>query len=137
MKILTTILLVAVMFIANNMSAQNKTITVTVVNATSDEGKIGYALYDKANFMGKAIQGKNGKIVNGKSTVVFKDVPSGEYAVVCYHDKNNNNKMDFSPQRMPLEDFGTSNNVMVMGPPQFENSKFVVADKNVTLEIKF
>ena len=137
MKFLTTIILVATLFIVNNLSAQNKTITVTVVNATSDEGKIGYALYDKANFMGKAIQGKNGKIVNGKSTVVFKDVPSGEYAIICYHDKNDNDKMDFSPQKMPLEDYGMSNNHMAFAPPNFENGKFVVANKNVTLEIKF
>ena len=137
MKLIATILVAATMFIANNLSAQNKTITVTVVNASSDEGKIGYALYNKANFMGKALQGKNGKIVNGKSTVIFKNVPSGEYAVVCYHDKNDNDKMDFSSQKMPLEDYGMSNNHMAFAPPSFENGKFVVADKNVTLEIKF
>ena len=45
--------------------------------------------------------------------------------------------MDFAPNRMPLEDFGASNNNMSFGPPQFENAKFVVADKNVSLEIKF
>ncbi len=45
--------------------------------------------------------------------------------------------MDFSPNRMPLEDFGASNNVMAFAPPTFENAKFVVKDKEVSLEIKF
>ncbi|MGB1284878.1 MAG: DUF2141 domain-containing protein [Polaribacter sp.] len=45
--------------------------------------------------------------------------------------------MDFQPNGMPMEDFGSSNNVMVMGPPQYESSKFAVTDKDVSLEIKF
>ena len=38
---------------------------------------------------------KNAKIENGKSVVTFTDVPKGEYAVICFHDKNDNDKMDF------------------------------------------
>lgn len=140
MKFLLSILVVAMLSISNSLTAQNtktQTITVTVVNATSDAGKIGFALYTKENFMGKPLQGKEGKIKDGKSTVVFENVPSGEYAITCYHDKNNNDKMDFSANRMPLEDYGASNNVMNFGPPNFDDAKFKVADKNVTLEIKF
>ena len=51
--------------------------------------------------------------------------------------KNDNDKMDFQPNGMPLEDFGASNNVMRMGPPMYEDSKFQVTDKDVSLEIKF
>jgi uncharacterized protein (DUF2141 family) len=138
MKFLLSILVVAMLSITNSIIAQNtKTITVTVVNATSDTGKIGYALYNKDNFGLKPIQGKEGKIVNGKSTVVFENVPSGEYAVTCYHDKNNNNKMDFAANGMPLEDYGSSNNVMAFAPPSYENAKFMLKDENLKLEIKF
>jgi uncharacterized protein (DUF2141 family) len=38
---------------------------------------------------------------------------------------------------MPKEDYGASNNVMNFGPPQYEDSKFIVSDKNVSLNIKF
>jgi uncharacterized protein (DUF2141 family) len=38
---------------------------------------------------------------------------------------------------MPLESYGASNNVMNFGPPKYEDAKFVVADKNVSLEIRF
>ncbi|MGB0891398.1 MAG: DUF2141 domain-containing protein [Flavobacteriaceae bacterium] len=137
MKILSTVLLIAVMFISNKISAQERTITATVVNVTSNEGKVSYALYDKDSFMKKPIQAKTSKISEGKSIVVFKNIPAGEYAIICFHDKNNNNKMDFQPNGMPMEDFGSSNNVMVMGPPQYESSKFAVTDKDVSLEIKF
>ncbi|WP_439127403.1 DUF2141 domain-containing protein [Polaribacter sp.] len=142
MKFLASFLILTMLTITNSITAQNqntatKTITVTVVNATSDTGKIGFALYTKDNFMRKPIQGKEGKIKNGKSTVVFENVPSGEYAITCYHDKNNNDRMDFSKNRMPLEDYGASNNVMAFAPPTFENAKFLLKDKNLELDIKF
>ena len=45
--------------------------------------------------------------------------------------------MDFKANGMPLEDYGASNNNMTFGPPNFEDAKFIVTDKNVSLEIKF
>lgn len=138
MKFLVSVVLAASLFISDKINAQdNVNIKVTVVNVTSDDGKIGFALYNKDNFMKTPVQGTNGKIIDGKSTVTFKDVTPGTYAIVCYHDKNNNDKMDFSAQRMPLEDYGASNNHMAFAPPSFENAKFVVSDKDVSLDIKF
>ena len=127
-----------VSFITNSLIAQEKaSITAVVINVSSDTGKVGFALYDKATFMLKPIQTRNVKIVDGKSTVTFENVSYGEYAVICYHDKNDNNKMDFSPNGMPIEDYGASNNVMTYGPPTFDRAKFAVSEKNVSLKIKF
>tara|TARA_R110002049_G_scaffold609_3_gene3420 strand:+ start:1275 stop:1688 length:414 start_codon:yes stop_codon:yes gene_type:complete len=137
MKILVSILVVAMLTITNSLTAQNKTITVTVANISSDEGKVGFALYNKDNFMKKPIQGKEGKIVDGKTIITFDNIAPGEYAVTCYHDKNNNGKMDFSKYRMPLEDYGASNNVMAFAPPTFEGAKFILKDENLKIAIKF
>ncbi len=137
MKLILAIIATTMLLITNSITAQNNTITATVVNVTSDSGKVGFALYNKTNFRMKPLQGATSKIVNGKSVVVFENIEAGEYAVVCYHDKNNNDKMDFQPNGMPLEDYGASNNVMNFGPPKFEDAKFTIIDKNVSLEIKF
>jgi uncharacterized protein (DUF2141 family) len=138
MKFLVASLVTAVLFISNTITAQeNVSITVTVVNVTSDEGKVSFALYDKENFRMKPLQGVSSEIKDGKSAVTFIDIPSGEYAIICFHDKNENNKMDFAPNGMPLENYGASNNVMNYGPPNYEDAKFVVADKSVRLEIRF
>ena len=72
-----------------------------------------------------------------KVPLFFEGLEPGEYAIICLHDINENNKMDFAPSGMPLEDYGASNNVMNFGPPTFSDSKFTVADKDLTLEIKF
>jgi uncharacterized protein (DUF2141 family) len=138
MKFLVASLVTAVVFISNTISAQEKiSITTTVVNVTSDEGKVSFALYDKENFRMKPLQAVSSEIKDGKSVVTFTDITSGEYAIICFHDKNENNKMDFAPNGMPLENYGASNNVINFGPPNYEDAKFVVADKSVRLEIRF
>ncbi|WP_422091516.1 DUF2141 domain-containing protein [Tenacibaculum ovolyticum] len=138
MKFLTMSLLVIVFFVTGKLTAQNSKITVTVINATSDAGKVSYALYNKENFRKEPIQAKLSVIKKGKSIVVFNNVARGEYAVICFHDKNDNDKMDFQQNGMPIEDYGVStNNINRFGPPVFEDAKFTVVDKDVSLEIKF
>jgi uncharacterized protein (DUF2141 family) len=137
MKLIVALLIVTMLFISNAILAQNKKVTATVVNITSDFGKVGFALYDKSNFRKKPIQGKESKIIAGKSIAIFENVAAGEYAIMCYHDKNNNDKMDFQSNGMPLEHYGASNNIMNFGPPKFEDAKFMVSDNDVSLKIKF
>jgi uncharacterized protein (DUF2141 family) len=137
MKTLVSILVVVIISITNIITAQNKTITATVLNISSDKGIVKFALFNKTNFRLKPLQSEIGNIENGKTTITFKEVAGGEYAIVCYHDKNSNDKMDFQPNGMPLEAYGASNNIMNFGPPRFDDAKFTVVDKNVSLEIKF
>ena len=138
MKILATILVTVVMLSAGIISTDKKQkVTATVVNVSSDSGKVSFALYNKETFMKTPLQAKNGEIVDGKSTVVFENLEAGDYAVICFHDKNDNDKMDFQENGMPMEDYGASNNVMSFGPPQYSNSKFTVSKEDITLEIKF
>lgn len=137
MKFLTMTLVAFLFFVVGKITAQNS-ITITVTNATSNKGKISYALFTKDNFRGKPLQAISSKIKENKSVAVFKNVPTGEYAIICFHDKNNNDKMDFEPNGMPIEDYGVSNNAMNrFGPPEYEQAKFKVTDKNVSLKIKF
>ena len=138
MKFLTHILIAIILFTVETISAQKHNVTATVINATSDAGSIKYALYTKENFRKEPVQAKEAKIKKGKSTVVFENIPAGEYAIICFHDANNNNRMDFEPSGMSLEDYGASNNSLSrFGPPRYEEAKFLVKDKDVSFEIKF
>lgn len=137
MKLILSIITVVVLFVNQTINAQTKKITATVINVTSDKGKVGFALYDKNSFMKKPIASKEAIIKDGKSTVTFENLKPGEYSIVCFHDKNNNDRMDFEENGMPLEDYGASNNVMNFGPPTYEDSKFLLTDKDLTLDIRF
>lgn len=138
MKFLLSILVLAILSISNSLTAQNtQNIIVTVTNPTSENGKISFALFDKENFMKTPLKREIGTIKNGKSTIIFKEIPVGEYAITCYHDKNDNGKMDFASNGMPLEDYGASNNVFNFGPPSYEDAKFTVSDKKISIAIRF
>jgi uncharacterized protein (DUF2141 family) len=112
-------------------------VNVSSVNALSDKGTVKFAFYNKENFMKQPIYSKSASVENGKSTVVFENVPQGIYAIICFHDENGNNIMDFEENGMPKESYGLSNNTMTFGPPEFASSKFEVTEEDLTLEIKF
>ncbi len=112
-------------------------ITVTVINILNDNGEVKYAFYSEKNFNKEPLYVKSASIENGKSTTVFENVPLGVYAIVSYHDENDNKRMDFHESGLPKESYGTSNNALKFGSPNFESSKFEVNDKDLTLEIKF
>lgn len=142
MKIVTSIFALVIAFqayIANptTETTEKRSITVIVPNVTSNKGTVNFALYNEDTFMKKPLQALISKVSDKKSKVVFKDVEPGEYAVICFHDANSNKTMDFEESGMPLEDYGVSNNPMSYGPPQYDSAKFVVTDKDVTLEIVF
>jgi len=136
MKTVITLLTTAILFLAASVSAQTKTITVKIPKVSSNEGMVKYALYQKDNFRKVPTKSAESKIVNGTAEITFKDVTPGEYAIICYHDKNENGKMDFSASGMPIESYGISNNPASYGPPQYRDAHFTVADKNLNLEIK-
>ena len=82
MKLILSIIAATILFVNQSINAQSKTITATVINATSNEGKVAFALYNKTTFMKKPIQSKKATIENGKSTVTFKDLEPGEYSIL-------------------------------------------------------
>ncbi|EPR74360.1 hypothetical protein ADIWIN_0702 [Winogradskyella psychrotolerans RS-3] len=114
------------------------TITITIDNVISDEGKVLTSLHTSETFMkGKGIQDVETEIKDGKVTITFKNVLPGEYAIMTMHDANNNKRMDFRDNGMPLESYGISNNVMSFGPPNYDNAKFKVENKDLEMNIRF
>ena len=136
--ILTVILLFSLAVLVQAQENKEKvTITVTVINALNDNGNVNFAFFDEEGFRRQSLFAKSATIENGKSTVTFMNVPKGEYAILCFHDENKNGRMDFHENGMPKESYGSSNNVMNMGPPEFYSAKFQVASEDINLEIKF
>ncbi len=138
--ILTLVFLFSSILISKAQERESKqfgTVEVSVVNALNDEGTIQFALFNKENFRMQPLFAKSSIIKNGVSSVLFENIPLGEYAIISFHDENGNNKMDFEINGMPKESYGTSNNTFNVGPPQFENAKFIVSEEALSLEIKF
>ena len=131
--LLTSFFLNAQSYTASNSEGTTITITVPV---QSSEGNIVVGLYEESNFMRNPSTGTAGEIIDGKAVVTFENVAPGTYAVILFHDKNENKQMDFDPSGMPLESYGVSNNVMSMGPPQWNDAKFEVVSAPIEMEIR-
>ncbi|MEH6512268.1 MAG: DUF2141 domain-containing protein [Maribacter arcticus] len=53
------------------------------------------------------------------------------------HDANENQRMEFEANGIPIENYAMSNNPMLMGPPRFEDVKFFVGNEDLALNIRF
>ncbi len=137
MRTFTTLFTILISSFAFAQEDQGVTITIVFDNLLNDQGKVSAALYDEATFMKAApLDSVEGKPENKTLTLVIEDVTPGEYGIITLHDYNENGRMDFEPSGMPKEPYGTSNNVLAMGPPNFSDAKFTVGTENMTLHIK-
>lgn len=139
-KIILLVILLFSEFIFGQVKPKEKKemniVTVKVFNALTDEGKMQIAVYNKISFLKRPLFWSASKIKNGISKAVFKNVPKGIYAILCYHDENNNNKLDFDERGMPIENYGNTGEMAMYGPPTFEDSKIVIKkDKTVVIEL--
>lgn len=137
----TVTLALSFLFVSLVAMAQEKTgatITVTIDNVTSNEGKVLAGLHTIETFMkGPGIQNRESTISNGKVVLTFNNVAPGTYAIIAMHDANDNKRMDYEPNGMPKESYGMSGNDMTMGPPQFNSAQFEVGYQDLTFSIRF
>lgn len=119
------------------VSATEMSIYVSIDNVSSDKGQVSFALFKKEGFLKDPIASIYVDIKDNESKATFENIAPGTYAIICYHDENDNKRMDFAENGMPIEDYGTSNNVFNFGPPDFESSKFELSEEDVRLKIRF
>ncbi|WP_339841998.1 DUF2141 domain-containing protein [uncultured Maribacter sp.] len=119
-KLLFTISVLATIFTAKAQENQGVTLTVIIENVLNNDGHILSALHNEKSFMkSDGLIMKKDKSEKGKLTLIFENVLPGEYAISALHDANDNQRMDFQANGMPIENYAMSNNPMLMGPPNF------------------
>jgi len=134
-KIIVFLLLSQTAINAQDVNGQQ--ITVKVENLESNKGHIYMSLYNtETSFLSKGYKSNISSIESNSCTVIFKDVPKGTYAISFFHDENENKKMDTNFLGIPSEDYGCSNNATgFMGPPRWDDAKFVVKNESLTQTI--
>ena len=136
MKTIKLLLTIAIaLFIFDSAKAQSETynLIIEITELKNNDGKVMIELLDKDQ---NTIAYSMGIIVDNQSTVEFKDLNAGTYAVQYYHDENNNEKMDTGTFGIPLEGYGFSNDARgFMGPPDFEDELFTLG-KNTTMVLE-
>ncbi|KQX25152.1 hypothetical protein ASD39_13930 [Sphingomonas sp. Root50] len=115
---------------------------VTASHVVPGPGSIRFVLYRGAEGFrheDKAFRVLSAPAGTGSASVHFQDVPPGRYAVMAYHDANDDRKLDLRLGMFPKEGWGLSNNPRVMGPPGFAPSSFAVdePDRSIVIEMHY
>ena len=98
---------------------------VAVVGLRNDRGQVSCNLFTDPHQYprGTAFKEVRTSIHEDSGLCVFADVPAGKYAIVVYHDENDNGHFDQNAFGMPLEGYGFSNNAA----PLFDAPNFIAA----------
>ncbi|MDD4823243.1 MAG: DUF2141 domain-containing protein [Bacteroidales bacterium] len=117
-------------------------LTVDVSELRNSKGTVLFALYNREDAFPdehykKYFKKLTGEIVNGASTVTFKNLLEGKYAVSILHDENNDGKIK-KGSILPKEGIGFSNfrSIGISNKPTFSKTSFsVLSDKKIKINI--
>lgn len=110
-------------------------LTVEVLNAQPDKGKVNAALFaNEASWM-RSAHAEQRIPATGQTVLVFRNLPPGLYALSLFQDENGNNKLDANVLGLPTEAYGFSRDASgTMGPPSFRAAA-VELQADTTLKI--
>jgi uncharacterized protein (DUF2141 family) len=114
------------------VSAQKVNLTVNMEGFKNNNGVVRVGLYNsEGTFLKATLKKLQSVIKENKAIVTFEGLEKGEYAVSIYQDENLNGTMDKNFIGIPSEDYMASNNTKgFMGPPKYENAKFLISDNS-------
>jgi uncharacterized protein (DUF2141 family) len=117
-------------------TSQIGTLKVTISGVRSGSGTIMIGLYDSGDGFLAAIKhstevgllNDKGRVVGaalraaaGSQSIVFTQLSRGRYAVIVFHDENDNGRLDENAWGVPTEGYGFSNNAEgFLGSPSFD-----------------
>jgi uncharacterized protein (DUF2141 family) len=140
--ILQSFLVIVIFSSFNNQKEETCTLTIEVKELRNSTGTVLFALYNREDAFPdehykKYFRKLTGEIVNGVSSVTFKNLPKGKYAVNILHDENNDGKIK-KGLIMPREGIGFSNykSIGFSNRPTFSKASFnVQSDKKIKVNI--
>ncbi|MFC1688173.1 DUF2141 domain-containing protein [Pseudomonadota bacterium] len=118
--------------------AEITSLTVRVMNISPQSGTVEVTLFNsEESFMKEPYRQQSGKSnETGEFVTEFRDLTSGEYAVVVVHDANDNGKLDSGFLGLGGESYGFSNEASSwFGRPGYEDAKFITAPSGNVVEI--
>ncbi len=116
-------------------------VTVEITNMRNTDGVVRACMTRDADRFPRcqdSAQGYRVVVPAGEATTLhFRDVQPGTYAIALLHDENGNGRADRALGMMPREGFGFSRDARVrMGPPDFDDAAIVVGSSPITQTIR-
>lgn len=118
-------------------------IRVTVTSLASTKGQVLAALYNSSEGFpsndSKVYRSVSATAEKPKTTLTFKDIPYGTYAIAILHDEDGDGEMDTNLLGIPQEGYGASNNPdAIFSAPTFEEARFELneSEKNLLIHLR-
>ncbi|VVT02805.1 DUF2141 domain-containing protein [Erythrobacter sp. EC-HK427] len=134
-------MLAAAPLTAGGVEETGVTITVTITNLRNTDGVVRACMTTDADRFPRCqgTAGAHSTVVEAgqATTLTFRNVEPGTYAIALLHDENNNGRADRALGMMPTEGFGFSRDARVrMGPPRFNDAAITVGSAPVRQTIR-
>ena len=127
-------------------------LALTIEGVRSDVGEVLIGVYGDADGFKSAIDSSATKsallpqawrIVGvslrakaGSQSIIFTQLPPGRYAVIAFHDENDNGLLDANVFGVPTEGYGFSNNAQgFLGAPSFDAAAVTIGQADVSVSI--
>lgn len=116
-------------------AAEAGELRVNIEDIRNTNGLMRLALYDQPGLFpisGESYVISDVPIPDGGLSVLFSDLPPGEYALALFHDENGDNVFDKGFLGLPLEGFGFSNDAPVFFSAPSFSAAAVTVDGGLT-----
>ena len=133
-------LLFAILLLFVTPVVAQHTLTVTITDIRSDEGRLLIGLYKGADtwlndtqfYRTEDVAPKECEVVNS-----IANLPAGEYGLALLHDEDGDEEMSFPWMGMPAEAYGFSRiDSRMMREPDFEECRIVIdKDQSFTIDL--
>jgi uncharacterized protein (DUF2141 family) len=139
----------------SSLSAEAEELRVAVDGIASSSGTLMIGLYDSDEHFRSALAnatklgllndrsrlvGIAMRAVAGVQSVVFTNLDRGRYAIIVFHDENDNGKLDENSWGVPSEGYGFSNNAEgFLAAPSFDKAAVMLdkADSAISITLKY
>lgn len=121
--------------------AEGHNLTVHLHGIKNSSGQIQVELYaDAKGFRKSALAQCIAKTQarDGTVSVMFSGIKPGTYAILAFHDEDNNGELNKRFGMIPTEGYALSNDPEVLGPPAFKDSAFeILSDKELNMAMHY
>jgi uncharacterized protein (DUF2141 family) len=114
------------------LHAQDFELTISFEGLSSNKGKVLFKIIDDSkNEVGQGILA-----ISNKKASKSISLPSGKYAVSCFHDADDNRELTTNFMGIPDEKYGFSNDARgIFGPPDLKDQLFEL-NENKTIKVQ-
>ncbi len=144
-KAITLLLTLGISVLTSSFTKEKKgntnSLNVSISGIPSVSGNVYLLVYNQAigfpSNPEKAYKKVLAKVSGANQIVAIENLPSGNYSIVAFHDKNANNEFDKTWYGSPKESYGftnTPNNFC--GTPSFQQTSFDYDGKIATVKIQ-